>query len=121
MADYDFRSLSSHDCALLVRDLLEAKLNLPLESFSSGPGSGIDFRYQHESTNLILQSKLYATRATHPGQFLASERATENRRPCSNPLHPRDICFAHSQQKRRAYRVSARIEKPSAARSTASA
>jgi hypothetical protein len=60
MADYDFRSLSSHDCALLARGLLQAKLNLALESFSSGPDSGIGFRYQHESTNLILQSKYYA-------------------------------------------------------------
>src|ERR1700687_1154698 len=57
----------------------------------------------------------------NPDRSLASERAAENRRPCSNPLHPRDICFAHSHQKRRAYRVLARIEKPSAARSTGSA
>jgi hypothetical protein len=41
----------------------------------------------------------------NPDQSLASERAAENRRPCSNPLHPRNICFAHSHQKRRLSRV----------------
>lgn len=60
MADYDFRSLSSHDFALLARDLLQANLGLRLESFSSGPDSGIDFRYWHKSTNLIIQCKHYA-------------------------------------------------------------
>lgn len=60
MADYDFRSLSSHDFALLARDLLQANLGLQLESFSSGPDSGIDFRYRRKSTNLIVQCKHYA-------------------------------------------------------------
>jgi hypothetical protein len=60
MADYDFRSLSSYDFALLVRDLLQAKLGLQLESFSLGPDSGIDFRYRDKSTNLIVQCKHYA-------------------------------------------------------------
>lgn len=60
MPDYDFRSLSSHDFALLARDLLQARLGLRLESFSSGPDSGIDFRYQRGSTNLIVQCKHYA-------------------------------------------------------------
>jgi hypothetical protein len=60
MADYDFRSLSSYDFALLARDLLQASLGRRLESFSQGPDSGIDFRYKDESTNLIIQSKHYA-------------------------------------------------------------
>lgn len=60
MADYDFRSLSSYDFALLARDLLQASLGKRLESFSQGPDSGIDFRYKDERTNLIIQSKHYA-------------------------------------------------------------
>src|SRR5216684_3682482 len=60
MADYDFGSLSSYDFALLVRDLLQADLGLRLESFSAGPDSGIDFRYQRQGTNLIVQCKHYA-------------------------------------------------------------
>lgn len=60
MADYDFRSLSSYDFALLARDLLQASLDKHLESFAEGPDSGIDFRYRDNSTNLIVQSKHYA-------------------------------------------------------------
>ena len=60
MADYDFRSLSSYDFALLARDLLQASLGKQLESFSQGPDSGIDFRYQHDVINLIVQCKHYA-------------------------------------------------------------
>lgn len=60
MADYDFRSLSSYDFALLTRDLLQASLGVQLESFAQGPDSGIDFRYRHDNINLIVQSKHYA-------------------------------------------------------------
>lgn len=60
MAEYDFRSLSGYDFELLARDLLQATLGVRLESFSVGPDSGIDFRYRHGSTNLIVQCKHYA-------------------------------------------------------------
>jgi hypothetical protein len=60
MPDYDFRSLSSYDFALLGRDLLQAHLGFRLESFASGPDSGIDFRYQTRKTKLIVQAKHYA-------------------------------------------------------------
>lgn len=59
MADYDFRSLSGYDFALLARDLLQVPLRVQLESFSAGPDSGIDFRYRSEHTNLIVQCKHY--------------------------------------------------------------
>src|SRR5258708_37594699 len=59
MADYDFRSLSSYDFALLGRDLLQAHLGVPLESFSAGPDSGIDFRHMHDNSHLIVQCKHY--------------------------------------------------------------
>ena len=60
MADYDFRSLSSYDFALLARDLLQADLGVRLESFSAGPDSGIDFRSRRQTNNLIVQCKHYA-------------------------------------------------------------
>jgi hypothetical protein len=60
MANYDFRSLSSYDFALLARDLLQAALGVQLESFSQGPDSGIDYRYRFGRTNLIVQCKHYA-------------------------------------------------------------
>jgi hypothetical protein len=61
MAEYDFRSLSGYDFALLARDLLQVALGVPLESFSPGPDSGIDFRYRKKKVNLIVQCKHYAT------------------------------------------------------------
>ncbi len=60
MANYDFKSLSSYDFELLARDLLQATLGVRLESFSAGPDSGIDFRYRHGGTNIIVQCKHYA-------------------------------------------------------------
>jgi len=57
MADYDFRSLSGYDFALLARDVLQVALRVRLESFSPGPDSGIDFRYRNRNTNHIVQSK----------------------------------------------------------------
>ena len=59
MADYDFRSLSPHDFELLCRDLLQREMGVHLESFSTGPDSGIDLRYRTGSENLIVQCKLY--------------------------------------------------------------
>ena len=60
MANYDFRSLSSHDFELLCRDLLQEALGLRLESFSAGPDSGIDLRHALPSANLIVQCKHFA-------------------------------------------------------------
>jgi hypothetical protein len=60
MADYDFRSLSSYDFALLARDLLEVDLGIKLESFSAGPDSGIDYRHKKEDKNVIVQCKHFA-------------------------------------------------------------
>ena len=60
MADYDFRSLSPHDFELLCRDLLQKRLGLTLESFTTGRDSGIDFRYRANGVNVIVQCKHYA-------------------------------------------------------------
>jgi len=42
---YDFRTLSPLDFEELVRDLLQAELQIRLESFSPGRDQGIDFRF----------------------------------------------------------------------------
>jgi hypothetical protein len=60
MADYDFRSLSPHDFELLCRDLLQERLGVRLESFTTGRDSGIDLRYRTKTGNLIVQCKHYA-------------------------------------------------------------
>lgn len=58
MPDYDFRALSPIDFEILTRDLLQKELGLTLESFRSGPDSGIDFRYISLSGNqLVIQCK----------------------------------------------------------------
>jgi hypothetical protein len=55
MPEYDFRSLSPYDFQLLSRDLLQAELDLRLESFSHGRDGGIDLRNIEEE--LIVQCK----------------------------------------------------------------
>src|SRR5438067_9854067 len=60
MANYDFRTLSPHDFELLCRDLLQKELGVPLESFTAGRDSGIDFRYRTNDVNLVVQVKHYA-------------------------------------------------------------
>jgi hypothetical protein len=55
MPDYDFRSLSSHDFELLVRDLLQEERKVRLERFSPGRDGGIDFRFKNITGDLVVQ------------------------------------------------------------------
>ncbi len=58
---YDFKSLSSYDFELLVRDLLQKKVGVIFESFKSGRDKGIDLRYsENKQNNIIVQCKHYA-------------------------------------------------------------
>jgi hypothetical protein len=62
MARYDFKSLSSQDFEELIRDLLQAEWNIPLEAFRQGRDQGIDLRYAPaEGARIIIQCKHYAT------------------------------------------------------------
>jgi len=55
---YNFLNLSSFEFELLIRDLLQKKLNIDLESFTSGRDLGIDLRYSiNFENNLIVQCK----------------------------------------------------------------
>ena len=58
---YDFKSLSSADFEELTRDLLQAELDIRLESFKAGKDGGIDLRYSKNDANtLIVQCKHYS-------------------------------------------------------------
>lgn len=61
MSRYSFASLSSQDFEELVRDLLQAEWNVPLEAFKSGRDSGIDLRYATaRGSDTIIQCKHFA-------------------------------------------------------------
>lgn len=60
MPDYDFRSLSSIDFEIVVRDLLQEEFQLRFESFKAGKDKGIDFRYcPSVDKTTIVQCKHY--------------------------------------------------------------
>ncbi len=56
---YDFSQLSPIDFEELVRDLLQAKLNVRMESFRAGKDQGIDFRFATGGGSIIVQAKHY--------------------------------------------------------------
>ncbi|TCC98826.1 nSTAND3 domain-containing NTPase [Pedobacter hiemivivus] len=60
MSGYDFRSLSSYDFELLVRDLLQAELNISLQTFKPGRDGGVDIKgYTDHKKSIIVQCKHY--------------------------------------------------------------
>jgi hypothetical protein len=59
MARYDLTSLSSQDFEELIRDLLQAEWNVPLEAFRRGRDHGIDLRYAPAAGATIVQCKHY--------------------------------------------------------------
>jgi hypothetical protein len=61
MSRYTFTSLSPQDLEELVRDLLQAEWNVPIEAFKTGRDSGIDLRYaEGPDGTTIVQCKHYA-------------------------------------------------------------
>jgi adenylate kinase family enzyme len=60
--NYDFLNLSSYEFENLSRDLLQKKLNVVFESFTSGRDGGIDLRHSKNLKNeIIVQCKRYTT------------------------------------------------------------
>lgn len=60
MAEYDFLVLSPHEFENISRDLLQKKLSVFIESFTTGKDGGIDMRYAKESTgHTIIQAKRF--------------------------------------------------------------
>jgi hypothetical protein len=72
---YDFRSLSPLDFEGLVRDLLQAELNLRIESFGPGRDGGIDFRFAKAGETTVIQVKHYVD---SPVNALIRAAAKEN-------------------------------------------
>jgi hypothetical protein len=88
---YDFRTLSPLDFEELIRDLLQAELNLRLESFGPGRDQGIDFRYSTAVGDVIVQAKHYPDGAS--GSLL-SAASKENAK--IKKLKPRRYILATS-------------------------
>ncbi|OIN61164.1 nSTAND3 domain-containing NTPase [Arsenicibacter rosenii] len=60
MNNYDLLILSADEFENFTRDLLQAKLNVFIESFTSGPDGGIDLRYATDKNKkIIIQAKRY--------------------------------------------------------------
>jgi len=61
MTHYDFKTLSSYEFEVLVRDLLQQHMEITLESFKSGRDKGIDLRFaSNVDGSLVVQCKHYA-------------------------------------------------------------
>jgi hypothetical protein len=74
---YDFKDLSPIDFEELVRDLLQKKLGISLESFKPGKDRGIDFRYSIGGASTIIQAKHYLRSGDNA---LVSAAAKENKK-----------------------------------------
>jgi len=89
---YDFKTLSAYDFELLVRDLLQKKLGIVLESFKSGRDGGVDLRYALSADDsLVVQCKHYAETG-YSGLLFALKK--ENSKV--NRLAPNRYCIATS-------------------------
>lgn len=62
MSNYSFTTINDKEFEQLVRDLLNANLNLSLQNFKAGKDGGIDLRYSTvDNTNsIVVQTKHYA-------------------------------------------------------------
>ncbi|MBS1778727.1 MAG: restriction endonuclease [Bacteroidetes bacterium] len=60
MLDYNFLILSPHEFENISRDLLQKKLSIFIESFTTGRDGGIDLRYsKNKAKKIIIQAKRY--------------------------------------------------------------
>jgi DNA polymerase III delta prime subunit len=60
MIDYSFLTLSPNEFENMSRDLIQRKLSVFIESFTTGRDGGVDFRFATDKLNtVIIQSKRY--------------------------------------------------------------
>ncbi|HEY4335013.1 MAG TPA: restriction endonuclease [Puia sp.] len=59
MVNYNYLNLTPDEFEKLARDLLQVRENLVFETFNPVKDRGIDFRYTHDNTHLIVQAKRY--------------------------------------------------------------
>ena len=65
MADYDFKILQPNEFECLSRDLIQARDEVYIESFTAGKDGGIDFRFAlSKDKTAVIQVKRYATYAS---------------------------------------------------------
>lgn len=89
---YDFKTLSAYDFENLVRDLLQQRLGVALESFKPGKDGGIDLRRASaDDGSLIVQCKHYAESGYR--SLLTSLRNESKKVLC---LQPDRYCVATS-------------------------
>jgi hypothetical protein len=89
---YDFKSLSSYDFEILVRDLLQCNIGVQLESFKAGRDAGIDLRFaSSKRDSIVVQCKHYAVTGYH-----GLIRALKNESLKVQRLNPDRYCIATS-------------------------
>jgi len=61
MSNYSFSTLNDKEFEQIVKDLLNAKLNIGLQNFKSGKDAGIDLRFSSSKNNnsIVVQAKHY--------------------------------------------------------------
>ena len=89
---YDFKTLSAYDFELLVRDLLQKRLGVDLESFKSGRDGGVDLRHAPSNDNaVVVQCKHYAATGYNGLLSVLKKENTKVKR-----LAPNRYCIATS-------------------------
>jgi len=80
--NYDFTVLSPTEFELLVRDLLQKKLSIYLESFAEGRDGGIDSRFsRNKKNNIIIQCKRYKDYQSLKGKLNTEAKKVEKINP----------------------------------------
>jgi hypothetical protein len=90
--EYDFHTLSPMDFELLVRDLLQERLDIELQAFGHGPDGGVDLRSSDNGKTTIVQCKHY-----RGSSFSDLKAAAKKEKPKMDKVKPDDYYFVTSQ------------------------
>src|SRR6478672_12387892 len=86
--EYDFHTLSPMDFELLVRDLLQERLEIELQAFGHGPDGGVDLRSSDNGKTTIVQCKHY-----RGSSFSDLKTAAKKEKPKMDKMKPDDYYF----------------------------
>lgn len=93
MPGYDFKGLSPSDFEALCRDLLERRLEMPLQAFTTGRDGGIDLRHASgPNKECIVQCKHFA----RSGYAKLKSSLTQHELPKVKRLRPKRYVLATS-------------------------
>lgn len=73
---YDLTNLNDYEFELLIRDILEKKLNIELRTYAKGKYDGIDIQGYYTENNIIVQVKHYC-RSTYSSLLLSLKKELE--------------------------------------------